>query len=198
MASKPAKKSVPSAGKIAAVVIKRMALSDLKPHPRNDQIRRHPEPGTPRWETLKKSLDNDYFDPIVFNTRNGYIVSGHLRLKILMAEGYTHADVSLVDYDEQTHLARLIAANRDIGEDIMAGIADIMLELDTGDMDMALTGFDTSAIEKMMTNMPPDGKEPLIPEMYGVMITAQTEGEQTELLERFMKEGLTCRAVQSY
>jgi len=138
--------------KIAILCVKRMALSELKPHPRNEQIRRHPEPGTERWETLKKSLSNDYFDPIVFNKRNGYIVSGHLRLKILLSEGYTHADVSVVDYDEPTHLARMIAANRDIGEDILPGIGDMLLELDTGAIDMDLTGFDSISLEELMVD----------------------------------------------
>jgi hypothetical protein len=68
-----------------------------------------------------------------------------------MAEGYTHADVSVVDYDEPTHLARMIAANRDIGEDILSGIGEVLAELDTGAMDMDLTGFDTAAIEELMT-----------------------------------------------
>ncbi len=43
------------------------------------------------------------------------LVSGHFRCKVLAHLGFTHADVSVVDYDEATHLARMIAANELLG-----------------------------------------------------------------------------------
>lgn len=49
--------------KIASLKIERLPLIKLKPHPRNPRI--HPEKGTPAWEALRKSLEADYFDPIV-------------------------------------------------------------------------------------------------------------------------------------
>jgi len=147
--------------KIAILSIKRMKLVDLKPHPRNEAIRRHPDPGTPKWEALRKSLAHDYFDPLVHNKRNGLLVSGHLRLKVMLADGYTYADVSVVDYDEGTHLARMVAANHEIGEDIMDGLKDVLLEIDCGDMDMSITGFDIKELEELMTQVHiPEEKEP--------------------------------------
>src|SRR4051794_30220498 len=99
----------PLAEKVAALRIERMAVAELQPHPRNP--RKHPAVDSPAWEALKKSLGHDYFDPLVVNVRNGKLVSGHLRQKVMLALGFTHADVSVVDYDEPTHVARLIAAN---------------------------------------------------------------------------------------
>ena len=112
------------AEKTASLRIVRMSLSDIKPHPRNP--RSHPDPGTPQWEILKKSLDHDYFDPLVVNERNGMLVSGHLRHKVLQDMEFTHADCSIVDYDEPTHYARLIAANELLGQwekEILAALA---------------------------------------------------------------------------
>lgn len=101
--------------KHAVIRIERRPLADLKPHPENP--RKHPAPGSKEWKTLEASIDHDYFDPIVWNERNEYLVSGHLRVKVLLHLGYTHADVSVVSYDDDTHRARLIAGNASSGKD---------------------------------------------------------------------------------
>ena len=100
--------------RIAELTVQRWELNQIRPHPRNP--RKHPKKGTPRWEALRKSLEHDYFDPIVVNIRNGMLVSGHLRHALLLDLGYVQADVSVVDYDEPTLYARMIAANRQAGE----------------------------------------------------------------------------------
>lgn len=106
--------------------IQRLQLSQLKPHPKNPRI--HPEPGSPEWEALKASLTHDYFDPLVWNQRNGFLVSGHLRAKVLEAEGVESVDAVVVDYDEETHLARLVAANQQIGSFDDRSLADILAQ----------------------------------------------------------------------
>jgi len=140
-------------GKAAEIKIERMKLLELQPHPRNP--RKHPEPESAEWETLKASLEHDYFDPIVHNSRNNLLVSGHLRTKVLLDAGYTEADVSVVDYDEETHLARMIAANKLQGNNEMRLLKDIMQDIDTGAFDMDLTGFTGIEIEDLMTQFAP-------------------------------------------
>lgn len=100
---------------IAELTTERLPIAELKPHPKNPRI--HPEEGSSKWEILAASLEHDYFDPLVWNRRNGMLVSGHFRAKIFASQGVTHVDVVVVDYDEPTHLARMIAANRPFGED---------------------------------------------------------------------------------
>lgn len=97
----------------AVLNVERVAVGDLKPHPKNP--REHPKPGSEKWTVLKRSIEHDYFDPIVWNKRNGMLVSGHLRTKVLIEMGVTSVDVVVVDYDEPTHEARLIAANEQAG-----------------------------------------------------------------------------------
>ncbi|HOW67941.1 MAG TPA: hypothetical protein P5186_16240 [Candidatus Paceibacterota bacterium] len=95
------------------LTVKHLNIEQLKPHPKNPRI--HPEPGSAEWESLKASLEHDYFDPIVWNERNECLVSGHLRAKVLEAEGVQSVDAVVVDYDEPTHEARMIAANQQVG-----------------------------------------------------------------------------------
>ena len=40
-------------------------------------------------------------------------------------------------------------------------------------------------------------QEEIIPEQFAILITCETEAEQTQLLERFLEEGITCRALLS-
>jgi len=125
--------------KIAALRIERKALADLKPHPRNPRL--HAEPGTAKWQALEKSLLADYFDPMVWNERNGMLVSGHFRHKVLTHNGYTAADVSVVDYDEETHLARLIAANQLLGDWEEELLATLASELTSAGIHAGLAGL---------------------------------------------------------
>ncbi len=103
----------PAPPKVAAITIVRKRIVDLRPHPKNP--RKHPKKGSNKWAAMVESLRFDYFDPIVWNARNDYLVSGHFRLSVLTDEGYDEADCSKVDYDEATHEARMVAANELLG-----------------------------------------------------------------------------------
>jgi hypothetical protein len=138
--------------KTASLDIQRLPLATLKPHPRNPRI--HPDEGSPEWDVLKASLAHDYFDPIVWNKRNGMLVSGHLRTKVMLASGFEAADCVVVDYDEPTHIARMIAANKLQGADDERLLKDLLTEIDTGALDMAMTGFTGGELERLMTNAP--------------------------------------------
>jgi len=144
-------------GRTAELRVERMALADMRPHPRNP--RHHPDPGTPAWDSLRASLEHDYFDPLVVNVRPGpeefMLVSGHLRRKVLIAAGYTHADVAVVDYDSATHLARLLAANKQQGDDIDSEMVELLRELSSSvDFDVALTGFELDDITALIADPP--------------------------------------------
>lgn len=135
----------------ATLDVRVMALADLQEHPRNAEIRKHPAPGTAKWETLKKSLKHDYFDPIVLNLRNGQLVSGHLRRRVMMEDDmYTHASVVCVDYDEPTHMARMLAANKSVGDNDLEGLKQWFSEFSTiDDFNFDITGFDMGEIDGM-------------------------------------------------
>lgn len=188
--------------KTAAVNITSKAIEELNEHPRNEEIRHHPEEGSPEWETLKESLEFDYFDPVVWNQRNGFLVSGHLRTKILASLGYTHLDAVVVDYDEDTHLARLAAANKQIGTENKAGMQKFFKELETDGINPHLTNFTSPQIDKFTSKAPieefsreEDEQEgehnsPEASELrYNQLIYKQSDHEEyTQRLEKYRKE----------
>lgn len=145
--------------RVAELRVERMTLTNLKPHPRNHAIRMHPDEGSPKWNTLQKSLEHDYFDPIVHNERNGFLVSGHLRLKVMLASGFTKADVVVVDYDEHTHIARMLAANKGVGDNDLEGMAEMFRELRLSEVSLDLTGFSTPDLREFAVTGLFDPKE---------------------------------------
>ena len=137
---------------VASIQIERLAVEVIKPHPRNP--REHPDPGSKGWEVVKRSLSDRYFDPLVWNRINGMLVSGHLRLKVLMELGYTHVDVVVVECDETTHYALMIHANRHQGEFDQEILVSLLTEIEASGLDAALAGFDHKSMLAMLE--PPD------------------------------------------
>jgi len=135
----------PAPEKIAALNLVRMPLADVNhPHPKNP--RDIPAADSEEIRVLDASLDHDYFDPVVWNSRNGLLVSGHVRVPRLIALGFTHADVSVVDYDDATHEARLLAGNDHSGKN------------NEDKLDALLTSLRTSAVDPvlaMLAALPP-------------------------------------------
>lgn len=58
-------------------------------------------PGDDEYEKLKRNIDRfGVVVPVIWNKRTNRVVSGHQRLTVLMNEGVTETDVSVVDLDE--------------------------------------------------------------------------------------------------
>ncbi len=135
--------------------IRRMKLSDIRPalyNPRKDL-----KPGDPEYEKMKRSINEfDCVEPLVWNKRTERLVGGHQRLKILKENGVKEFEVSVVDLDERKEKALNVALNKIQGDWDFTKLADLMTELDDGEFDLELTGFDMSEIEDMM-NWIPDG-----------------------------------------
>ena len=118
------------------------------------------KPGDPEYEKLRKSIaEFDMVEPLVWNKRTGNLVGGHQRLKILKEMGINQVEVSVVDLDATKEKALNLALNKISGEWDMPMLKDLLEELDTGDMDMEITGFDLKEIEDLMTqfHVPEEG-----------------------------------------
>lgn len=118
------------------------------------------QPGDLEYEKLKKSiLEFDMVEPLVWNKRTGNLVGGHQRLKILKELGIQNVEVSVVDLSEIKEKALNLALNKISGEWDMPRLKDILEELDTGEFDMEITGFDLKEIEDLMTqfHVPEEG-----------------------------------------
>lgn len=111
----------------AGVTVRRILFSSTLPHEDNPSI--HPPEGSDEWNALAASLADEFFDPLVWNKRNRKMVSGHYRRLILMAKGFTSADMVIVDWDEKTHVARMVAANTRAGHDDPKLLAAILAQV---------------------------------------------------------------------
>lgn len=135
-------------------------IDKIKPaayNPRKDL-----KPGDPEYEKLKKSITEfDLVEPLVWNKRTGNLVGGHQRLKILIERGDTEVEVSVVDLPENKEKALNLALNKISGEWDLPILKDLLQELDVGDFDIEITGFDSKEIEELMTqfHIPDDNKD---------------------------------------
>ena len=103
---------------------------------------------------LTKSLaEFGNIQPITWNSRTGNVVGGHQRLKVYQAMGKTEVEVWAVDLSEQKEKAANIALNKLSGEFDMPMLKDILEEIDTGDIDMEITGFSVNEIAQMMEGL---------------------------------------------
>ncbi len=171
-------------------------VDKLKPYPRNNK--KHPEP---QIELLCKAIKaQGWRAPITVSNQTGYIVRGHARLEAAKRLGLKAVPVDYQNYaSPEAERADRIADNRlaELGETDLVALKDELLELDTGAMDIELTGFDEKAMEDLMTQFHPDDSEKesaALGEKYEVIISCESESKQLKLLERFTKEGLKCKA----
>jgi len=118
------------------------------------------KPGDKEYDKLAKSIaEFDYIDPVIWNKRSGNIVGGHQRLKILKAQGLTELDVSVVDLDDVKEKALNLALNKTGGDWDLPKLSDLLLELDVGDIDIEITGFDADELEALLVDVPEDNKQ---------------------------------------
>ncbi len=134
--------------------IKTLCIDEINPavyNPRKDL-----KPGDPEYEKLRKSITEfDMVEPLVWNKQTGNLVSGHQRLKILKELRIDKVEVSVVDLTEVKEKALNLALNKISGEWDFPMLKDLLEELDTGDFDVEITGFDLKEIEDLMTQFHP-------------------------------------------
>lgn len=109
-------------------------------------------PGDDEYEKLKRNIDRfGVVVPVIWNKRTNRVVSGHQRLTVLMNEGVTETDVSVVDLDETAEKQLNIAMNKVTGEwdevklkELLDGLGDAAPE----------TGFDLYEIDRLERGTP--------------------------------------------
>ena len=130
-------------------------ISELKPNPLNPN--QHPPQ---QIELLGKIIRaQGWRNPIVVSNRSGLITKGHARLEAARLIGAESAPVDRQDYGtEKEEIADLVADNRiaELADPNRSMLRDLLSDLDDGAFDMDLTGFDTSALEELMTAAPPE------------------------------------------
>lgn len=110
------------------------ALNPAAYNPRKDL-----KPGDRKFEEIKAAIQRfGLVEPLVWNSRTGNLVGGHQRLKVLLAEGVTEEDVSVVDLADAEERALNLALNNVGGEWDPERLQAILAEME----DLRGTGFD--------------------------------------------------------
>lgn len=129
-------------------------IERVVPNPRNPN--KHPDLQIALLAKIIKA--QGWRAPIVVSNRSGYIVKGHARLEAAKLLQVAQVPIDYQDYaNEAAEYADLLADNRlaELAENDPAMLKDMLLDLDTGDFDMDLTGFDAEALEKLMNQCAP-------------------------------------------
>ena len=129
-----------------------MPISELKPHPKNPRV--HPDSAI---EKLERSIKEFGWTNPILVSADGYILAGHARLKAAEKAGIEEVPVIYLPLEGAKAEAYLIADNR-LQEETdwdLPKLKDLLQELDTGEIDLELTGFDMDEIEDLMTQFAP-------------------------------------------
>lgn len=115
---------------------------------------------------LTKSLSElGNLQPITWNAKTGNIVGGHQRLKCYQAMQKDEVEVWAVWLDEAQEKAANIALNKLSGEFDLPQLKDILEELDTGEIDLDITGFGADELADLMEQTKPEVEEDEVPEV---------------------------------
>jgi DNA modification methylase len=121
---------------------------------------------------LTKSLSElGNLQPITWNAKTGNIVGGHQRLKCYSALQKEEVEVWAVWLDEAQEKAANIALNKLSGEFDLPALKDILEEIDTGEIDLDITGFGADELADLMEQTKPEVEEDEIPEVPVEAIT---------------------------
>lgn len=137
------------------MIIEEVSVSKLNPAPYNP--RKDLKPNDPEYQKLLKSIaEFDLVEPLIWNRRTGNLVSGHQRLKVLVAHfNAEKVHVSVVDCDLKKEKALNIAMNKHSGAWDFQKLKTILVEdLDDGDLDLEVTGFDEAELKQLVDWQP--------------------------------------------
>ncbi len=138
------------------MLIESVPVGRINPAPWNP--RADLAPGEAEYERIRTSLDEfGLVEPLVWNRRSGNLVGGHQRLKVLLAEGRTEVDVSVVDLDPDREKALNLALNKVSGRWDEAKLGELLDELSqVPDFDLGLTGFEAPEIDELVAGLTVD------------------------------------------
>ena len=145
---------------------------------------------------------------MIWNKLTGNLVGGHQRLKILKSRGDKRVKVSVVSLSKSKEMALNIALNKTGGNWDMPKLKELLIEIDTGEFNMDLTGFGQDELEDLMTQFyEPADIDDLLRELdiseaveKPIWITVRTRPENQEMVEQAcaVLEGAGIRVERSY
>ena len=191
---------------MSKMIIQKIPLTKINPAPYNPRL--DLQPGDVEYEKIKRSIKEfDLVEPLVWNKQTGNLVGGHQRLKILKEQGITEVDVSVVDLPESREKALNIALNKVQGDWDFPKLKDLLQEIDTGEFDIGITGFDEDEIEDLIGKFAIQDIDDLLSEIdlseaveKPIWLVVRTKKENIELIEEIASslELIGIRVEKSY
>lgn len=129
--------------------IRKVPISEINPAPYNPRV--DLQPGDSEYEQLRCSIATfGYIEPLVWNQRTRTLVSGHQRFKILLAQGTTEIDVSVVDLPIEKEKQLNLILNRLRGKWHDNKLAYLLEDLKTNfGVDLASMGFTSIEVNRL-------------------------------------------------
>ena len=178
---------------------KLVSTFSLKPNPENPNIHSNEQ-----IKLLAKIIKkNGWRDKIVVSNQSGMIVRGHGRFEAAKHLRMPHVPVEYQDYEAYIDEVRDLVADNKISEFSHIDkdqMLKLLTNLDGFDIEKELDdiGFTESEITKLTGEIDAEvGGQDNIEEFFGIYVECNGEEMQKELLSKFEKEGLTCRALIS-
>lgn len=131
--------------------IENIAISKIQSATYNP--RKNLRPGDPEYTSIERSIQRwGMVEPLIWNERTGNLVSGHQRIKVLIASGNTHVLASVVDLDLDEEKALNLALNKITGSWDDPLLLDVLAGLE---VDLSLTGFKASELDALARSLSP-------------------------------------------
>jgi ParB-like chromosome segregation protein Spo0J len=175
-------------------------ITRLRLHPRN--------PRSGDLAALRESLDaHGFFGAIIAQKSTGFILVGNHRFRAACQRNAESLPVLWIDCDEDTALRILLADNRvsDRAQYDNDGLAEILQQLSQETGTLLGTGYSESDLSELLAELDSldtksesaDDQTHELIERVQIVIDCDSEDQQRDLLERFSREGLRCRALMS-
>ena len=129
-----------------------LTLDELRPAAYNP--RKKLKPGDKEYEKIKNSIQEfGYVEPIIVNY-DRTVIGGHQRLTVLRDLGYTEAQCVVLHIEDENKVKALnIALNKITGAWNEQLLADLLVDLQSVDFNMDLTGFEAPEIEQLFSKV---------------------------------------------
>lgn len=125
---------------------KSININELKPAEYNPRL--DLKPGDAEFEKIRKSIQEfGYVDPVIIN-KDGTIIGGHQRYKVLKDMGYEEIQCVIVNVDKEKEKALNIALNKISGDWDKDKLKVLLTELHSIGL-AEITGFDIAELGKM-------------------------------------------------
>ena len=129
-----------------------LPIGSLKPAAYNP--RKELKPGDKEYEKIKKSIEEfGYVEPIIVNF-DMTVIGGHQRLTVLKNLGYEEVQCVVLHIEDEPKVKALnIALNKITGAWNEQLLADLIVDLQSVDFNVDLTGFEAPEVEQLFSKV---------------------------------------------